>query len=293
MNCTVDIELFEKLKQSADDPSLPAEERLEKYLAAIDLYKGNFLPASCYEEWVVPIANYYRSIYFKCVYEVCTLLGALERFDVMRTISEKALLIDPFDEQAHKYFIYALVRQNRHQEALKHYQYVTDLFYRELGVKPSPALRKLYGKIAKSIHSVETDLDIIKSDLSEQTAQGAFYCDYEVFKNMYRLEARAALRTGQSVFLGLLTVTDSNGNALEKDTLCKVMDKLLDTINRGLRKGDVVSRFSPSQYILMLPTLTFENGQAVVQRLRNHFLSGNSFKDIGISTTLQPLEPVL
>ena len=37
--------------------------------------------------------------------------------------------------------------------------------------------------------------------------------DYEVFKNMYRLEARVAARTGQAVFLGLLTLLDENDSA--------------------------------------------------------------------------------
>ncbi|MEM1483339.1 BTAD domain-containing putative transcriptional regulator [Oscillospiraceae bacterium PP1C4] len=294
LNCVVDTEQFEQLKHIADDVSLPPELRVERYLEAIDLYKGNFLPASCYEEWVIPLASYYRSLYFKCVYEANTLLNKLKRFDCIQTICEKAIIIDPFEERAHKYLIYALVKQNHQQEALKHYHYVCDLFYRELGVKPSESMRNLYSEIAKSVHSVETDLDIIKEDLIEhRVADGAFYCDYEVFKNMYQLEARVASRTGQSVFLGLLTVTNSEGNVPEKALLCKAMGRLLETICGSLRKGDIVSRFSSSQYVLMLPTLTFENGQMVMHRICKHFREENHLSDIKVSTTLQPLDPIM
>ena len=46
------------------------------------------------------------------------------------------------------------------------------------------------------------------------------------------------------------------------------MDDLLDVICGSLRKNDVVSRLSVSQYILLLPTQTLENAYAVLDRIK-------------------------
>lgn len=294
LNTEIDVEKFEQLKKLADNASLPDKNRVDLYLEAISLYKGDFLPSSCYEEWVVPLVNYYRTEYLKCVYEASALLVKLERYDTVQTICEQAIVIDPLEEGAHRYLIFSLVKQNRHQKALDHYRYVRDLFYRELGVKPSEAMRALYNEITKSVQTVETDLDIIKGDLNEQnSAEGAFYCDYEIFKNMYRLEVRAASRTGHSVFLCLLTVTDRKGNSPGKEQLNSVMNELLETIRSSLRKGDVISKFSPSQFVLMLPMLTYENGELVMGRICDRFYAKTHFREIQLSADLRPLDTAI
>lgn len=291
--CVVDTEEFERLCKEAANPVQPAGERIARYREALQLYRGDFLPTSGYEEWVVPLSSYYRSAYFKCVYECCELLMLSERYDDVRMICERANAIDPFEERAHLCLIHALVRQNKQSAALEHYNYVTDLFYRELGVKPSEAMRDLYREILKTVNSVETDLGIIKENLREHSqAQSAFYCDYEVFKNLYRLEARAAARTGQSIFIALFTLTDLRSNIPETKVLGTVMDQLLSTIRTSLRRGDVVSRFSTTQYVLMLPALTFENGQMVMDRITRRFWQEHKGAPVKIHTTLQPLDPV-
>ena len=131
-------------------------------------------------------------------------------------------------------------------------------------MKPSERLRNLYREIIKNVQHVETDLEIIKEDLREASlAYGAFFCEYEVFKNIYRLEARAAERTGQSVFLLLLTVTDTQGQIPAIKLLNNSMDRLRDCLLHSLRRNDVVSRFSATQFVVMLSSLTFENSLMV------------------------------
>ncbi|MBC8584732.1 winged helix-turn-helix domain-containing protein [Oscillospiraceae bacterium NSJ-64] len=293
LDCVVDVEEFEQLIQKAGDQTLPEEERIALYLESLKLYEGDFLPSSGYEEWVISLNSYYRSMYFKCVYDAIDLLMKKERFDEIRSICERAIIIDPFEERAHKYLIYSLIKQDKQAAALEHYNRVTDLFYRELGVKPSESMRNLYREIVKAVNSVETDLGVIKEDLSEHSMiDGAFYCDYEVFRNMYRMEARTAVCSGQSIFIALFTVTDHTNQVPETKILGKVMDVLLQSVQKSLRKGDVVSRFSSTQYVLMLPTLTFENGQMVLSRILKKFSAAYHGKDIKVHTTLQPLDPI-
>lgn len=109
----------------------------------------------------------------------------------------------------------------------------------------------------------------------------------EIFKCIYRLESRTAERAGQSVFLCLLTMRstiDINRN----DVIVIAMDKLEKIIVSSLRKGDVVSRFSPTQFVLLLP-LSYENGENVVARLLDRFRQEYKNPLIKIDVNLEPV----
>lgn len=292
LDCVVDVEEFDRLIAEGTAAG-SAERKLGCFMEAIALYEGDFLPGSSCEEWVISLSACYRSKYFSCAFETMNLLMERKAYEEVRRIAEKAIVVDPFEEHAHAYLIRTLIQQDKQSQALDHYRHVTDLFYRELGVKPSETLRSLYREITKSVNNVESDLDMIREDLAEHNApSGAYCCDYEVFKNMYRVEARAASRSGEAIFVGLLTVTDLDNNIPELRLLARVMDHLLECIRVSLRKGDVVSRFSPTQYVLMLPTLTYENGEMVLERICRRFRQEFRNRDFRIHTTLQPLLPV-
>jgi DNA-binding SARP family transcriptional activator len=291
--CVVDVEEFERLSREAAEKKRPAEERIDRYLQAIALYKSEFLPGSCYEEWVVPLSDYYRTIYFKCVHSVLELLTEAGRYAEAQAICEKALIIDQFEEQVHKYLLYALARQGSHNKAMAHYNYVLELFYNELGVNPSDSMKNLYREIVKTVNNVEIDLNMIKRELNEsENITGAYYCEYEVFKDMYRVEARAAARTEQSIFVGLLTLTDSRGDAPDRQMLNKGMERLLQLTVKSLRKGDVIARYSPTQYVVMFPTRAYEHGRLVMDRLSLRFRADSGLKSLDVHTNFLPVDPV-
>lgn len=291
----VDAEKFERFTQQAVDTMQPMATRMELYYKAISLYQGEFLPRSRYEIWVAPVANYYRNLYLNCVHGALDLLyNYTGHSSDIEALCKQAILLEPYDETVHKYLILSLLRQQRQQEALAHYRYVTDLFYRELGINASPALQELYQDLLKSSHDDVKDWSSIQSDLREpeDVQDGAFYCDYEVFKNLYRLEARTAVRTGQSIFICVFTLSAENsqqGLSLEKNA--RSMGILNELIQKTLRRGDVFSRFSPSQYILMLPTLTFENCEKVIDRIAKKYRQSYCASETKLSVVIQPLEP--
>lgn len=135
-------------------------------------------------------------------------------------------------------------------------------------------------------NDVQTDLTVIKSGLQEvEDAKGAFFCEYEIFKEIYQLEARAQSRSGQTIFLCLLTITDAKGEQPNKKMLSSAMDKLMRAISVSLRHGDVYARFSISQYLIILPCVTLENGEMVMERIIRRFRQDNPR-----STAADPLQ---
>lgn len=293
--CQIDIEEFERHYRAASSGNLSMEKQIEHYNAAIEIYKGDFLNSLSYEEWVVPLCTYYRNVFFDCVASVCDLLLENRRYEEVDRVCSKAIAIDPFEEKIQLMKMRALIAQGKNPQALQHYEYVTALYYKELGAKPSDEIRTMYRDITKQIKSVETDLTVIKEDLCEILIEnnGAYCCDYEVFKNIYRLEARSVERSGQSVFIGLFTLSDINSGEIHKNIREKVMETLKDALIGGLRRGDVISRFSATQYVAMLPSVTFESSSVVTKRVQQRFNAHCSAKSVILDTKFMPIDPAV
>ncbi len=69
------------------------------------------------------------------------------------------------------------------------------------------------------------------------------------------------------------------------------MDELGSSIRNSLRRGDVYSRYSVSQYLMLLPTATYENGEMVLKRIIQNFKKEYSRKDLSITYSLQSVLP--
>ena len=70
------------------------------------------------------------------------------------------------------------------------------------------------------------------------------------------------------------------------------MDKLGDCIQSTLRRGDVVSKYSISQYILLLPTSSSENGRLALGRITSRFLEKYPRCPLVLRTGIQEIEAV-
>lgn len=65
--CSVDTEEFERRITEFRDKARDPDERIERAQEALALYRGEFLPLSSNEKWVIPLSVYYKSLYFSCV----------------------------------------------------------------------------------------------------------------------------------------------------------------------------------------------------------------------------------
>lgn len=291
----VDTELFEEACRLGDASS-SEQEKIEYYMQAIEIYKGDFLPKSALEPWVVPINTYYHSEYLRIVHTVVDLLNQADRKYEVISICQKAVTLAPYDEQIQYHLIKALIDTGAQQAALQHYERVTDLFYSEFGINLPDEITDLYREIIKSNNVAEVDLNIIqaKMECSTNDNQGAFYCEYALFKEVYHIECRAAERNGQSVYLCMLSVIDNNGyTPTNRKILNAAMKHAEETIRLTLRRGDVFTRYSVSQFLLMLPTINYENGEKVLQRIQKNFKKNYGRNSVEISYKLQPLIPQL
>ncbi|MDR1574017.1 MAG: hypothetical protein LBS24_06875 [Clostridiales Family XIII bacterium] len=293
IKCAVDVEELEELCREAGDANTDEDRKLDLYRRIVYLYKGDFLPKLSDMIWVVTNSAHYHAHYLNAIRKFSDMLAERGLWAELNNLCAKALDIDPFDERMHSLLVTSLLKQGDNAAALGHYETATDFLYKNLGVRPSERLRSLYAEIMKQnkIYDAEADMDSLLDNLRDAANEpGAFICDPSFFKLAYRLEARRAARNGSSVHIALLTVTAPDNSELSLRLLDVSMSHLLEAIKVGLRKGDVASRYSGAQYVLMLPTANFEDGQLVVNRILRIFSKQHPRSQMKILPRLFQLE---
>ena len=270
LKCSIDTERFDIALNNAAESE--EGKKLDYLLQAIRLYEGDFLQKNGSEPWIMKLSAQYRTKLLHAASEACHILFEEGQYDELINICKHVSEISPYEEEFYLYLMKALVKTQQADKAQEEYHRVSELFFREFGITPSEELTAIYKEVVETSHVPEMNLEIIKEKLVEEPTAGSFHCEFEFFKTIYRLEARSAARTGQSVYIGLMTVMNAAGDDLpNQKTMNRVMDALHDTIRRTLRRGDIFTRYSLNQYLIMLPTTTFETSNMVMERIKKAY----------------------
>ncbi|RKJ05093.1 SARP family transcriptional regulator [bacterium D16-54] len=293
VSLSLDVCEFENLCKAGNASNLSPEEKLRLFTQALKLYKGDFLPKSAWEPWTIPISRHYRSLYTQTVLQVIQLLSAKEQWESMVKLCRRAVAVNSLNEDFQYYLIYALYRSGRQQQALTQYRTMADSFYNEFAITPSDRMGTLYKIIQDQKHGVNPDLSLIQKSMEEDhLLSGAYCCEFTVFRHIYQIEKRAIARTGDSVFLGLLTLAEEDGSLPKTAVLTRAMGHLSNAVSSSLRRGDVYTRYSVSQYIILLPSSSFENGEMVMQRIVRNYKKSYLRKNLAVSYSIQSVLPI-
>lgn len=121
----------------------------------------------------------------------------------------------------------------------------------------------------------------IRKDLIEQIRKPGAYCqDYETFQGIYRFLERGIIRSGQKACVILITVVDGQGRSLQPGEKDAQMERLGEDIQSTLRIGDVYTRYSSSQYLILVIDTTEGQGDRIAGRIRERFLEAGMGNDI-------------
>lgn len=287
----LDVETFEQLCKDADSAQ---EDRLALHLQAIELYKGDFLPKLSMESWVMPISAYYHQMYLDAVEQALELLITEEKWEQAASICERALKIEPYSEQLYQNLMRCRIALGNRSAALRAYDDMSELLFSTFGVMPSEESRRLYREASKESEDHLVPAGTVRDRLREPSAaKGALFCEYDFFKLLYQVQARAIIRSGDVIHIGLLSMHGADGKALARRSLDIAMENLQELVIGSLRQGDVVTRYSASQLIVMLPQANYENSCAVCQRIIKAFYRQYPHSPADIHFSVHPLEPAL
>ena len=120
--------------------------------------------------------------------------------------------------------------------------------------------------------------------------RGAFHVDYDEFKTIYDFAMRSVARNNQKVQTLLFTLDASDGLHTEI-SVNYIMDILMQVIVSTLRSVDTGTKYSSSQYIVLLMDTDMDNGKMVAQRVINKFYENEEvlLSGIKVSFDIQPL----
>lgn len=277
-------EIVERLRTLSGDARLPLCEQ------AIELYKGELLPSSAADEWVAVESARLKKLYTFAVQTAYEIYKSHKEYEAINSMLDKASTIYSYDEEFHLGRMDALLELGRPKEALSVFENVTNMYFTELGLGPSPKMLEIYDRISAALPNVAASLENIRSSLVEtDEGDGAFFCNYLMFTESYRFVMRVVERSGQSVYLMLCMITDMDGNELDPgERLNNASDTLGDTIRASLRRGDMYTRYSTGQYLVLLVGINRENCSIVTQRIADKFRALFSGRGIRLRYKLIP-----
>lgn len=268
----VDLFEYEKLCRELRNVTTYRADLKPQYDKFLGMYTGNLLSGIEHEEWTVSRSIYLHNEYLHIVYQYIEMLKEVPDYDEVIHACRIALDVDAFDEKLHLELMDALVKTKRNNEALLQYKHVTNIHFRYLGIQPPEGIREFYKQIIKASQTLDFDIDTIGKELKEYDMTAtAFVCEYAVFKEIYNLQIRNMERTGAIVFLALIMITNMDYQPMDPLKLDDIMKDLLAVLKDKLRKGDIVTHFSASQYALLLPCSQYDNGKMIMERIKRGF----------------------
>lgn len=108
----------------------------------------------------------------------------------------------------------------------------------------------------------------------EQIRKPGAYCqDYETFKGIYRFLERGIIRSGQKASVILMSVVDEEGKSLSPDEKDRLMERLGEDIRTTLRIGDVYTRYTSGQYLVLVIDTTGGQADMIAERIKTKFLT--------------------
>lgn len=287
---TLDVEDFERLcKQAA---AAQGNERLELYREALALYKGNFLPKLDMEEWVIPISAYYHQMYLSAASECLAMLEDGNMWQEAAQLCQAALKTDPCSEELYQHLMRCRIGLGDRTGAMMAYDEMSEMLFATFGVMPSDESRAIFREASSEAEARAIPSSEVREQLKEPFgARGAMFCQYDFFRTLYQLQARSIVRSGEVIHIALFSVHGQDRSHLPRRSLDRVMDNLQELLVNNLRQGDVITRCSVSQLIIMLPQANYEDSCAVCKRLLKAFKKQYPHSPAEISFSVQPLEP--
>lgn len=266
------VELQKAYNQINEGAELLDEKEFKIARKIFRLYQGRFYASPSQLHWILQKQEVFRQMYVKTMMRTSCYLYTQKRYDEMMLMNYQAVLIEPFNEGLHYYYMKGLVATRNYREALKNYDELNDIFLSELGTGLSKRFKQLYDIIiADHAKEENKDMETIIRELSNRDQQNqGFFCSYEIFKYFYELLLKMSVRNEQNYYLIMLQFSDGT---LDYEKVGVDFDRVKRLVSSCLRSNDLFTRTSETQLLLLVDCQTEENAHLIIQRISNKFYS--------------------
>ncbi|MCP4547351.1 MAG: tetratricopeptide repeat protein [bacterium] len=146
---TYDVLQFEEALAEADKHLNAGrhQEAGERLQVAVDLYRGDFLAESPYEEVAVFEREQLRHELLRGVLRLIDLHAQADRWEVLVPLCRRGLALDIYNEKLHRHLVHAQYRLGNRREALADFHRYEEMMMSELDLLPSAGMRALADKV--------------------------------------------------------------------------------------------------------------------------------------------------
>lgn len=266
------VELQKAYNQINEGAELLDEKEFKIARKIFRLYQGRFYASPSQLHWILQKQEVFRQMYVKTMMRTSCYLYTQKRYDEMMLMNYQAVLIEPFNEGLHYYYMKGLVATRNYREVLKYYDELNDIFLSELGTGLSKRFKQLYDIIiADHAKEENKDMETIMRELSNRDQQNqGFFCSYEIFKYFYELLLKMSVRNEQNYYLIMLQFSVGT---LDYEKVGVDFDRVKRLVSSCLRSNDLFTRTSKTQLLLLVDCQTEENAHLIIQRISNKFYS--------------------
>ena len=289
---TEDIDVFEDARQFdelCDDAARETDPvaKCDKMLKACYFYTGEFLPQQTRLSWVANESQRYIDRFAECVNSAAACLRETSEFAELENLGRHASKVCPFSDWE-LITLEALVSMGRLREAQDFYERTSQEYQKEIGISGA---RESIGRMEQILARTDrptTLLEDLQKQLGEDDAEGGFFCTYPAFKGIYRMMQRTLIRSGNTAFIMLITVTGIGERAKASDEeKTRISEEMKEIICSTVRRSDIVCRLGKGQFMLLLFSKTGAGCELVKDRIAKSFRS----RRLGVKTDFQ-IRPV-
>lgn len=258
----------------------------------IDSY-GSVSTKVSQETWMLPKTVWYQTSYMEATHRLCEMLEAEGEWNELELICNEAMAVDAFDEEIHCWLLKSMHGQKKYDLAIAQYEKSKKTFYENMGIQPSEELQEAFQDMLADIGEDIKDVSNLLEEMHEsERLDGAFICDYHIFRQIYRIEVRRIERSGMAEHMLLLTIrkkSTKHNDKLTESAGNDGMEALELAIRCCLRAGDVAARYSATQFVILLPMCSYESGVMVAERIQKYFRKLIGKKGIELTWELSEL----
>lgn len=269
LDVSIDIFDFEAYSAVGLNESTPEDKRRECLKAAIELYKGTLLKEASAEHWIVKRAVMYRDMYVNDIYNYAAILKTTGEYEEIERVVSRALELIGDNDLLNA----ELIRAQSKGEATSRFDE--------------------YDELVSQAFEMEEEVDRLQKNMeAEDYSPSALVCNLDTFKEVYHMQRRLLARTGETMYLSVLTIgypKEVNTDTLKHENLMSIF---IDTAKKSLRCGDSLCRYSDNKIAIMFPTGSFEDAKKIIERVRRVYLTKLSGEKMVITYRVRPLKNV-
>lgn len=283
----IEVDVVEFVTMMKALPECDENQRMEYLERSFHLYKKELLSERSERPWLVEMREKLHGLYTKCIHELGQKYIEKKRYEELYDMYTKAVELYPYDEWQDGQLL-AMQYLGKFDAAYDIYVNTVKKYEEDLGLPLTADVLKLVEQMGHDVLNSPASIDMVMDQLTEkETVSGAFYCSYPSFIDAYRYISRQIERSGQSVFFMICEYIYMNPMGQKSP---RAGSALKDAIGMSLRKGDSYTKYSNSQFLILLMGAQHENCEMIFHRIRRQFKKKNRNTNCDLEYFVYPVQ---